>query len=227
MHEEQLKEGTGVFTSGGEQVGEINRFVLDPNTNKITHIVVQKGWLFAEDRLVPFEEVRSVTEDKVVLKDEIEDFDQLPPFEETHYVPVNERDRDRDLDREQEEGYPAYPVGPAYFWYPPYGYLGDPAYGLAYGWPYGVKERNIPADSVPLQEGTDVVSADGEHVGDVEELFVDDESHMVTHFLVSQGTFFKDRKLVPANWIRSVSEDQVRLNVASELLKRLPAYEAE
>ncbi len=222
MHEEQLKEGTSVFTSDGDEVGKINRFVLDPNTNEVTYIVVQKGWLFAEDKVVPFDKVRSVSEDELILSEDL-DYDKLPPFEETHYIEVN----DRDLDREQEEGYPASPVGPAYFWYPPYGYLGDSAYGLAYGWPYGVKERNIPADSVPLQEGTDVVSADGEHVGDVEELFVDDESHMVTHFLVSQGTFFKDRKLVPANWIRSVSEDQVRLNVASELLKRLPDYETE
>ena len=39
----ELKEGTSVFTPNGDEVGRINRFVLDPATNEVTHIVVQKA----------------------------------------------------------------------------------------------------------------------------------------------------------------------------------------
>jgi membrane protein YdbS with pleckstrin-like domain len=43
--------------------------------------------------------------------------------------------------------------------------------------------------------------------------------------VISQGILFKDRKLVPAYWVTSVEEEQVRLSVNSRLLERLPSYE--
>src|SRR5215208_6914021 len=82
----ELREGTSVFTPGGEEVGRVNRFVIDPATNEVTHIVIQKGWLLPEDKVVPFEMVNSATDERVVLNEEIGDFDKLPPFEETHFV---------------------------------------------------------------------------------------------------------------------------------------------
>jgi len=224
MHQEELKEGTSVFTSDGDELGEINRFVLDPDTKEVTHIVIQKGGLFAEDKVVPFDKVHSETDEGLVLSAEIQNYDDLPPFEETHFIEAS----DRNPEAGRTEDYPVYPRGPAYYWYPPYGYLGDPVYGLGpYGWPMTVTQQNIPAGTVSLQEGTDVISSDGKHVGDVERLLVDDDSHKVTHILISQGLFFKDRKLVPANWISTVEEDKVQLNVASGLLESLPAYESE
>ena len=70
------------------------------------------------------------------------------------------------------------------------------------------------------------MSSDGEHVGDVERLFVEPESNKATHFIISQGVFFKDRKMVPAHWVRTVGEDKVHLSVTAELLEQLPSYEA-
>jgi uncharacterized protein YrrD len=219
---EELKVGTSVFTSDGDEIGAINRFILDPETNEVTHIVIQKGGLFSEDKVVPFDKVRSGPEEGLVLDEEIQDYEQLPPFEETHYVEVGDRDREPG----KPEDYPTYVHGPAYYWYPPYGYLGYPAYGLGlYGWPMALTQRNIPADTVPLKEGTDVISSDGEHVGDVERLLIDDDSKRVTHFVISQGLFFKEHKLVPANWVRTVKEDKVELNVSSQLLEGLPGFE--
>jgi hypothetical protein len=86
--------------------------------------------------------------------------------------------------------------------------------------------RNIPEDTIPLKEGTDVMSSDGKHVGDVERLFVTTDSNKATHFVISQG-LFGDRKLVPAHWVKSVGEDKVHLAVNSELLESLPAYEPD
>jgi uncharacterized protein YrrD len=47
----------------------------------------------------------------------------------------------------------------------------------------------------------------------------------VTHFLISQGILFKDRKLVPVHWVKSVGEDSVSLAVSSQVLERLPSYQ--
>jgi len=41
----ELKEGMSVVTPGGEEVGKINRFILDPVTNEVTHVVIERGWL--------------------------------------------------------------------------------------------------------------------------------------------------------------------------------------
>ena len=215
----ELKEGTSVFTASGEEVGRINRFVLDPATNEVTHIVVQKGWLLPEDKVVPLAMVSSATEDRVVLNENIGDFDELPPFEETHYVELTEDDTSR-AER------PPYHYAPAYYLYPPAGYIGYPAHGLGYyGWPPVQTVQNIPGNTIPLKEGSNVISSDDEHVGDVERLFVDPDSNRATHFLISQGVLFKEQKLVPADWVRSVEEDKVRLAVPSRLLERLPDYE--
>lgn len=213
----ELKEGTSVFTAGGEEVGKINRLVLEPATNEVTHIVVQKGWLFAEDKVVPIDWVASATEERVVLNENTGDFDELPPFEETHFIRVTE-------EVSSPADYPTYRYAPAYYWYPPHGYIGYPV-GY-YGWPPVETQRNIPGNTVPVSEGADVMSSDGEHVGDVERIFVDPESNRATHFLVSEGLLFKERKLVPAHWVRTVEEDKVHLNVSSQMLEHLPAYEA-
>jgi uncharacterized protein YrrD len=216
----ELKEGTEVFTSSGEQVGKINRFVLDPATNEVTHIVVQKGWLLPEDKVVPIAMISTATEERVVLNKDIGNFDQLPAFEETHFVELTEADM-------IPAGYPTYRYAPAYYWYPPSGYIGYPAFGAEYyDWPPVAITRNIPADTVPLKEGADVMSSDDQHVGDVERVFVDSESHRATHFLISQGLLLKERKLVPTHWVRSVEEDKVFLWVPSRLLERLPDYKS-
>lgn len=234
----ELREGADVFTPNGEQVGKVNGFVLDPETNEVTHIVVQKGWLLPEDKVMPFEMINSATEDKVVLNKDIDDLDEFPTFEETHYItprepdvnrtgptsPAEETRRARAVQEEASEGRsPAFSYAPAYYWYPPYGYVGYPV-GY-YGWPPMKTVRNIPEDTIPLKEGTDVMSSDGEHIGDIERLLVEADSNNVTHFVISQGVFFKDRKLVPAHWVRSVGEDKVHLSVTAELLEQLPSYE--
>ncbi len=216
----ELKEGTSVFTQSGEEVGKINRFVLDPVTNEVTHIVVQKGWLLSEDKVVPIGMINAATEERVELNQKIHDLDQLPPFEETHFVELTDADN-------RPTGSSTYRFAPAYYWYPPSGYIGYTAFGPEYyGWPPVETTRNIPADTIPLKEGADVISSDGKHVGDVERLFVNAESNKATHFLISKGLLFKEQKLIPAHWIKSVEENKVNLAVPSRFLERLPAYES-
>lgn len=216
----ELKEGTSVFTIGGDEVGKINRVILAPDTNEVTHVVIQKGWLFAEDKVVPIEMIRSATEDKVSLKEDAGEFDRLPAYEETHYIGLGEENY-------RPGGHlPSSRYVPAYYWYPPSGSIGYPGYGPGfYGGMPMVTTRNIPEDTIPIREGTNVMSSDDEHVGDVERILIDADSNQATHFVISQGLLFKDRKLIPLHWVTSVKEDKVQLSVASQLLERLPAYE--
>lgn len=202
----ELKEGAGVYTPSDKQVGKISRFVVNPVTNEVTHLVVQKGWLFPEDKVVPLDMVSWATDDKVTLTREVDDdVNPLLPFEEPHYIRASEED-----------------APPYYYWYPAWGYYPDngPEYAP---WPVETT-RNIPENTVLLQEGAKVVSSDGEHVGAVERLFVEPQWNRATHFVITQGILFKDHKLIPAHWVRSVEEDQVNLVVSAQFLKNLPSY---
>ena len=60
--------GAEVFSSGNEKVGNIERVVLHPETNEVSHLVVSKGFIFKTDKVIPIEWVDKASEDKVSLK---------------------------------------------------------------------------------------------------------------------------------------------------------------
>jgi uncharacterized protein YrrD len=215
----ELKEGTSVYAPNGDEVGKINRFVMDPMTNEVTHVVIQKGWLLPEDKVLPMDMIRRATDERVERISGAGDFDQWPPFEEQHFIGWGEREKGA-------TGYPPEQYVPSYIWYPPYGVTGYPAYGVGqFGWPPSETTQNIPSDTVALKEGVDVVSSDDEEVGDIERVIVDPQTNRATHFLISEGMLFKERKVIPMSWVSTVEEDKVCLAVPADLLERVPAYE--
>lgn len=207
----QFKEGTTVFTADGEKVGDIERFVVDPRERKVAGLVVRKGFLFTEDKVVPVDDIDSANEERVVLRADVDASEDLPLFEQTHYVMPNTRDLQNE--------YPTGSVAPLYY-YPP------PNIGVWYGSVYAgpdlaVEERNIPEDTVPLKKGADVISSDGDKVGDVERVFTDSDRGRITHFSVKKGVLFQKERLIPVGWVRHVREDKVHLAVTSRTLEKL------
>ncbi len=221
----QFKANAEVFTKDDEKIGEIRRVVIDPQTKTVTHVVVEKGFLLTEDKLVPVDWFDITAEDKVILDVEERETEELPPFEELHYVPWREAQL-RGAETEDPQNY-AQP----YFWYPPahvnwWSYSGYRAYYGVTDPPYViVAERNVPEDTIPLKEGASVISADDQHVGDVERVFADPDSARATHVVIARGLIVKDRKLIPTAWIKALGEDRVVLSVDAEFLDQLDNYE--
>jgi uncharacterized protein YrrD len=217
----QFKENAEVFTSTGEKVGRIDRVVIDPKSDELTHLVVKKGFLFTTDKVVPIEHVETTTEDRVELKAGPGDPDEFPDFEETHYIqaPASGTFAKRELGG----------IKPLAWYYPlPRGAWWRTGMGVYPGYPqppYIRKtELNIPDDTVPLEEGAKVVSTEGDHVGDVERVYAEKEEQRVTHLLISKGLVSKTRKLIPSMWVESVSEDNVRLSISKNFVEELPEY---
>ena len=213
-----FKENTPVVTADGHRVGDVARVVVDPRSREVTAIIVREGFLFTEDRVVPMDLVTSTSTDEVRLRDTKDTLPELLPLEEQHFVPVD----DEDL--------PLATPGAAQplYSYPPAG-VGWWGMGYTTYWP-GQRvtvetERHIPADSVVLNTGARVVSADGQHVGDVEEVIADSTSGRATHLVVAAGWLFTTRKIIPTGWIDRVNDEEVRLSVPARVLERLPAYE--
>jgi uncharacterized protein YrrD len=226
--EMELREGAGVYTFDGEQIGDLERVVIDPGSGKVTHLVVRKGFIFSEDKVVPVDLVQKADEERVELSKVQGELGELPNFVEIHYVELDQRERER-------ARYPENHARP-FFWYPPYGttpmgYAGYPAHHYI---PYGPSwdkvpqvERNIPEDSIPLKEGAPVYTADREHIGDIERLLVDNMSQRVTHLVISRGLLLKSEKLIPEAWIKHVEEDKVMLGVGSNFVEGLPDFEEQ
>jgi uncharacterized protein YrrD len=210
-------DGADVFTPQNEKVGSVDRVVLDPKTKEVSHIVVRKGFLLKEDRVIPIEDVDRVVDDDVFLKGDIQDLANYPEFEETHYLLADEFTK---LEKENTK------YARPFLWYPPYGYarMGGIPYAPSPMY-YAATQRNIPEDTVPLKEGAKVISADGKHVGNVEEVLVDPKQERATHIVVEEGLLFTDRKLLPTIWVTHLFENEIHIAMKSSTLKKLPKYE--
>lgn len=216
----QFKEGAKVVTADGERIGSIDRVVLEPDTKEVTHLVVNKGFLFSEDKVVPMSLVGPATEERVTLREDAGDLEELPDFEETHYVPV-----ETGLKRPPEPRSWARPM----YLYPPVGTWWSSGGYAAYTQPqYVVRtERQIPKGTIALEEGAKVMGSDGEEIGDIERIFTEPQENRATHLLISEGLFLKEKKLIPTRWLSTVLEDEVFLSVGSEFVERLPEYHLE
>ena len=73
----EFKERASVVTADEQQVCRVDRVVIGPKTKEVTHIVVRKGLIFTEDKVVPINLVASATEDRVTLREDAGDL-QIP-----------------------------------------------------------------------------------------------------------------------------------------------------
>lgn len=230
----QFRKNSAVYTADGKQVGVIDRVVIDPGSQEVSHVIVRRGWLFTEDKVVPMTWVAEATADEVRLRNDITDLDALPRFEETHYATY-------DADEAAPGSTPATDTTTStttteyvqpYYAYPPVGvawpgFYGDPlgAYALGAYPAQGYKvevERNIPEGTVALREGAAVVDNRNEQVGTVARVVIDDKTQQATHLLITEGWIFREQRLIPLNWVKEVSDEEVQLQVSADFLKRLP-----
>lgn len=211
----RIKLGAKVVTQNNEDVGEIERVVLDPKTEEMTHVVIQKGLLFSEDKLVPVSMLGVTGDDEIKLRATEEEINLLPDFESRKFLLYS----DLNEAYKQERGY-ATPV----IMYPPAG-LGHVGMGMPAQPPLVARvEENIPEESVALQDGADVIGMEGEKVGEVEEVYIDPELDQANYILVSKGFILKQRKLVPMDWVQEYKEGKIHLAVNTKIIEQLPDY---
>ena len=218
----QFDQGASIFTADGQEVGHIDRVVIDPKTKEVTHVVVRKGFLFVKDKVVPIDLIAAGKEGRITLHIDKDKLEQLPDFEETYFVVLNERELGRDAESAARGN------APSLYWYPPY--LETPLAPMAsFRQPAYVAETrtNIPQDTVAVAEGARVITRDGQYVGNVEQVLTDSRADRVTHFLIARGLLKKEKKLIPAGWLDRLGEDELRLAVGSSTVERLPVVEPD
>lgn len=215
-----LTAGQDIVDSSGQSVGHVERVVLNPRTKKLSHFVIGKG-LLSKDRVVPIQLVQSATDEQITLRISAAEVDELPHFEERHFVRLTD----------DEQAYtPSTGVGaqPMYPYPPAFTTLGSYPATLGYATqPFAVEvEENIPEETIALKEGAKVHTSDGKHVGDVEEILYNSDTDKATHLVIKEGLLFTSKRLIPFDWIRSAGDEDVYLTVSSRQVDSLPDYQA-
>src|SRR5689334_3481020 len=86
----QYRQGAKVLTADGQDAGKVDRLVIDPGNRQVTHLVVRKGVLLPEDKVIPIHQVREAKPDEITLSIKADKLESLPPFEEMHYIPEDQ-----------------------------------------------------------------------------------------------------------------------------------------
>jgi uncharacterized protein YrrD len=229
----RIRKGAAVLNADGERIGDVMGVAINPQDNEVTHLIVEKGFLFTTDKVLPIDEVVATSEEEIRLKEGIEHLDELPDYLEEHYLPEDQVTADENQRPTDEPAGVAY--APGSYWYPP----ADVSWWNAGNYPAGHATiprntevpfvphtvENIPEGTTALEEGAKVISTDGETVGSLEELFVDPQSGRATHMLVAKGLVTKERKAVPTWWISLVLGDEVHLSISADFVERLPDFD--
>jgi sporulation protein YlmC with PRC-barrel domain len=197
----------------GDDIGSVDRAIVDPRNNEVTHFVVRTGAIFGRDIVIPREDVERANQDGDTIqldlsKDELERFPDFAP-----------------------EDFGAPPPT----WVAPTGY-GFPASG--YAWPIAMDPMMGPGpmpipeeyvdqdveepDQVTLTKGALVLDRHDDDIGVVDDLRFDASTGQLQGFVLRVGgalrTLFGggDTMEVSNSQIESVGESVVKLRLAKE-----------
>jgi uncharacterized protein YrrD len=195
-----------LVVAGEDEVGRVERVVVRPGSGEVTGLVVRKGLLLRRDVVIPIEAVVDATEELVRLRLTSDELNALPEYREEEYV------------------------SPAADWRSPVGRgpagvlfrVGGPLIGRGLR-PARAGQTEPAAGGRPLRAGQRVVCRDGE-VGPLDLVLLDPDSRRVTHFVVRRGGLLGRDTIVPVEWVREITRDQVVLDVYRGQLEQLPAY---
>lgn len=206
----QFKQGASVVTVDGKEAGRIDRVVIDPDSDEITHLVIQRGLVQRKDKVVPIAAVTIERDGQLTVHMKSEELELLPDFEEERYSLADEGRGDDAA--AATSVYPPYPAGVP---------------GFAHYGPRYIAEThlNIPDNTVALKEGAKVIARDSKEVGHVAQILTSIPADRVTHFMIVKGLLVKEHRLIPVTWVDGLADDEVHLAIDSSTVERLPVIE--
>lgn len=208
----KVKFGVDVKTFDGEKIGTVKQVVIDPATQEISHLIIEKGLLFKVDKVLPISLVLQSTEEEVKLIETDENLEELPEFQDDYYLPIDAEpmyDPELALSRNFLIAKPR--IVPKKREDVRYIKQGD-------------YQENLPEDTRMLRIGAEVFSLDGEQVGRVRELVLDFQTNQITHLILDRALLMDDQVLIPYPWVDEVSKDQVTLLVDQQVIENLPPH---
>ena len=173
--------------------------VLNPVTQRVTHIVVKEDGFPRLERLVPVEMVAETSPDQIHLTCSQQELHRLEAFIETEFLPG-------------ESSYAAYGLGEYRLW----------PYVLPEDTIFPVEHERVPPGELAVRRGTHVRATDGE-VGRVDEFLTDRDTGHIAHLVLREGHLWGQKDvLIPVSEIGQIDEDHVYLTLRKEEVANLP-----
>jgi uncharacterized protein YrrD len=198
-----IKLGAKVKTSDGQEVGTIDKLILDPAGGEVKSAVVRKGFILTDDIEIPTGDLQVESDDLALLSISADRLADLPRFNEASYAP------------------------PPPDYVPLYGY---PTEGVL--WPLGGLDRTVletrstgereaevilrrqDFENAVIDRGSDVKSLEGEKVGELHSLSFDPASHRLVNLVVRKGFLLTEDCEFPAETIADVDDGVVFLRLS-------------
>jgi uncharacterized protein YrrD len=209
-----------VVSSDGADLGKIDRVIFDPQSGETKSIVIHKGVILARDVAVPTEHIRVAAPSRVELDMTKEAVDALPDFYDADYSwpPQN---------WVAPYGWPAGAV----LW--PGAYPGDVPLAYPSMYPGAAHAMDEQADRIRKQDeenaivgsGAEVLAKGGERVGSVHNVMVDPDTRKPSRVVVRRGVLFTEDVELPGDWVASVDDQKVLLNVDKVTVEQLAKHQ--
>ncbi len=180
--------------------GRSTHIIINPTTEKVTHLVVREQWPSWVERVVPVNWVAATTRDIIVLNHNREEFTYLNSFNQTDFI-------QRDVPH----------------------FAGDPALTLVWPYTVPAQKivedshRTIPPDELAVRRGAKVRATDG-RIGQVDEFLIDPGSGYISHLILREGLPWDKKHIaIPIADIKRIAEDTVYLKLNKKSVKNLPS----
>jgi uncharacterized protein YrrD len=228
----QIELGAHVRSRDDHDIGIIKHLILDPQTEEIKVVVIEKGLFLPEDREVPRSALQVINQDEARLSYTAEEVKHLPHFDESQYI---------DPPAETTQRFFGFPVGgllwptnaasigygPTSMAYSPGIIPGSLAIGPEdFGEPLSEEElelrRKRALENAVIAAGSDVFSREGDKVGEVDNITFDTETGHPITLVISRGFFLREELALPATVIASVDDGAVTLSISKAQLQTAP-----
>ena len=186
--------------------GKSAYILVNPVTEKVTHLVVSEAASPYTEYIIPFDLVSESADGKIHILCSMGDLEKMVPFNKTIFI---------------EEKVPDY--------------AGNRGYGVgaAFYWPYvspdlianrAVEDQQIPAGEISVCRGTRVEGTDG-YVGKVDEFVVNPENGRINHLVMREGHLWGQKDvIIPVSAIGDTNEETVFLKLDKHLIESLPTF---
>jgi sporulation protein YlmC with PRC-barrel domain len=209
----RLELGSPVNCTDGP-FGELADVVIDPTKRRVTHLVVEPHGDHGKAKLLPIELANTEEGESpaIRVRCSLEEAGRLEPVEEYAYIRLGESP---DLEPGWDIGVESVLVQPYYGYGPGLGYEAVP---VEYD-----PHVSMTKGEVEIRRASEVTSADGHRLGEVDGFLVDDDD-AITHFVLERGHLWGRREVtIPINAVASVHTDSVTLTLTKDEVGELPS----
>jgi osmotically-inducible protein OsmY len=227
-----IQRGLRVFASDGHKIGTIHHLVADEQ-HRLAHVVIRGGdVLHREYRMVPVDQIETISEAGVQLKVDVAALEQAPryhpPASDTELQTRAEQVLQRDQQTKNAPLMVSFDEGVATL----QGIIdivtaraAQRAVERIRG-VLGVIDETTRPPAPALTIGAPIAARDGRY-GTLKKVVIDPHARRVTHLVVGSGWLATEQRVVPIERVERVDADGIHLNASAAELNLEPVFREE